>query len=182
MFKRHFHDASRPICTLHRNHIVERYCSIELREYRRIFRSNDEVRALFTPYEPSRTDRHWHRLVNWITFHVDSPGSAGFSRITKRNVPLYSLPHGKSQSTSLLVSQTSPGTPGFHTGYLRWQTNSFRYRDDMVAALSKASSSLTVTLLLETLRQTLDFEQSIATKFGMSVRSLAQLCLYLLHG
>lgn len=50
----------------------------------------------------------------------------------------------------------------------------------MVAALGKASSSLTVTLLLETLRQTLDFEQSIATKFGMSVRSLAQFCFYIL--
>src|ERR1700733_1361680 len=29
-----------------RNHLIERYCSIELREYRRIFRSNDEVRFL----------------------------------------------------------------------------------------------------------------------------------------
>lgn len=40
----------------------------------------------------------------------------------------------------------------------------------MAAALSKSGPLLTVTLLLETLRQTLDFEQSMVTKFGMSVR------------
>lgn len=30
---------------MNRNHIVDRYCAIELREYRRIFRANDEVRT-----------------------------------------------------------------------------------------------------------------------------------------
>ena len=27
----------------HRNHLIERYCAIELKEYRRIFRATDEV-------------------------------------------------------------------------------------------------------------------------------------------
>ena len=42
-------------------------------------------------------------------------------------------------------------------------------RDDMLAALSKAGSTLTVTLLLDTLRQTLEFEQGMSTKFRAPV-------------
>lgn len=49
----------------------------------------------------------------------------------------------------------------------------------MAAALNKAAPSLGVTLLLETLRQTLDFEQSMANKFGSTVRNLLLVHRYL---
>lgn len=39
------------------------------------------------------------------------------------------------------------------------------YRDDLSAALNHAGSKLTVTLLLESLQQTLDFEASMSRKF-----------------
>lgn len=42
-------------------------------------------------------------------------------------------------------------------------------RGDMAALLSKAGKDLTVTVLLDALQQTKDFELSMAKKFGASV-------------
>lgn len=39
----------------------------------------------------------------------------------------------------------------------------------MVAALAKAAPSLTVTILLDALRQTLEFEAAMSAKFGQPV-------------
>lgn len=39
----------------------------------------------------------------------------------------------------------------------------------MVAALAKAAPSLTVTILLDALRQTLEFEAAMSVKFGQPV-------------
>ena len=44
-----------------------------------------------------------------------------------------------------------------------------QYRGDMAALLSKAGKDLTVTVLLDALQQTKDFELSMAKKFGASV-------------
>lgn len=44
------------------------------------------------------------------------------------------------------------------------------FRDDMSVLLSKAGSSMTVQLLLDTLQQTTEFESSIAKKWATSVR------------
>jgi uncharacterized protein YutE (UPF0331/DUF86 family) len=42
-----YENMQRLSCLECRNHIIERYCAIELKEYRRIFRSNDEVRFCY---------------------------------------------------------------------------------------------------------------------------------------
>jgi hypothetical protein len=42
-------------------------------------------------------------------------------------------------------------------------------RDDMSALLSKGKGTLTVKLLIDTLTETMEFEASIATKFGLPV-------------
>ena len=44
--------------------------------------------------------------------------------------------------------------------------------DDVTAALSRAERSLTVTVLLDALKQTLEFEQSLAKHFGIPVCSV----------
>lgn len=45
----------------------------------------------------------------------------------------------------------------------------------MAAVLSKAGKDLTITVLLDALQQTKDFELSMAKKFGASVRYLFSL-------
>lgn len=42
----------------------------------------------------------------------------------------------------------------------------------MIATLGRAAPTLTVTLLLDALRQTLEFEQSMSKKFSAPVRHL----------
>ncbi|KAF8313077.1 hypothetical protein DL93DRAFT_2137978 [Clavulina sp. PMI_390] len=120
-----------------RNHIVDRYCAIELREYRRIFRANDEAGQLDNI---SRRFAWFRRIMN----SHDEERAAVFP-------------------------------PAWKVGEHLFARFSEITRDDMVVALNKAGSSLTVALLLEGLRQTLDFEQSMVTKFGMPISALVQL-------
>ena len=50
-------------------------------------------------------------------------------------------------------------------------------RDDISVLLSKAGSSLTVKVLLDTLQQTTEFEASIAKKYVTTVSASLQLLL-----
>ena len=60
---------------------------------------------------------------------------------------------------------------GLLQSYLRLQLHEILWneRGDMAALLSKAGKDLTVTVLLDALQQTKDFELSMAKKFGASV-------------
>ncbi len=49
------------------------------------------------------------------------------------------------------------------------ETYRFYISDDVAAALSRAERSLTVTVLLDALKQTLEFEQSMVKHFGTPV-------------
>lgn len=53
--------------------------------------------------------------------------------------------------------------------YLQLHAILWNERGDMAALLSKAGKDLTVTVLLDALQQTKDFELSMAKKFGASV-------------
>lgn len=44
-------------------------------------------------------------------------------------------------------------------------------RDDLKVVLSRASQSLTVSLLLESLQVTIDFEREMLKRFGPGVRT-----------
>lgn len=61
-------------------------------------------------------------------------------------------------------NEVSPVSP-----YLRHHARLRDERGDMAALLSKAGKDLTVTVLLDALQQTKDFELSMAKKFGASV-------------
>jgi hypothetical protein len=47
-------------------------------------------------------------------------------------------------------------------------------RDDLSVLLGKAQSTLSVKLLLDTLAETMEFEASIVTRFGITVSRSAQ--------
>jgi len=95
---------------LQRNHIVERYCSIELREYRRIFRANDEVRVLVAlSFQVSRTDA-WCRRVNLTMFPAALLGFVEFLRITKKSEQVHFRQDGRLLNTFSPGLQKSPGT------------------------------------------------------------------------
>lgn len=153
-----------------RNHLIERYCSIELREYRRIFRSNDEVRfrlLLCTSYVFSR-------LLQAGQLDNVSRRFAWFRRILANHEEerANAFPPAWEVAQHLFARFAEITRYGVVKFISINNSYALYIRDDMLAALSKARSSLTVTLLLETMRQTLDFEQSIANKFGTPVCDL----------
>ncbi|KZO91109.1 hypothetical protein CALVIDRAFT_542078 [Calocera viscosa TUFC12733] len=107
--------------------LIDRYCALELKEYRRIFRSTDEAGQLDNI---SRRFAWFKRVLN-----VHDEERAGvFPKEWK--VEQY------------LCAKFTDIT-----------------RDDLAVALTRAGQKLTVTLLLESLKETLEFEQSMAKKF-----------------
>lgn len=110
------------------------------------------------------------RLASLTTSRDVLRGFDGYLRTTKRSGRACFLQGGKSPSTYLRGSQKSPGMLQA-LQYPKHSTKGLSNRDDMAAALNKAAPTLGVTLLLETLRQTLDFEQSMANKFSTTVRA-----------
>lgn len=135
-----------------RTHYISRYVSLELKEYRRIFRATDEAGGLDNI---SRRFAWFRRLllgheteagrvfpsewrVGWELF-------AKFAEITRR--------------------------VGWIVVY-RGSKLILRFRDDMSTLLSKAGSSLTVKALLEALQQTTEFEMSIAKKWATPVSTI----------
>ncbi|KAF8526023.1 Vps53-like protein [Hysterangium stoloniferum] len=113
-----------------RNHLIDRYCVVELKEYRRIFRATDEAGQLDNI---SRRFAYFRRLLS--TYDTD------FSPV---------FPPEWKVDCALSV---------------KWGDIT---REDLSAALSKAAAALSVTLLLESLQQTTDFEIFLGRKFGSS--------------
>ncbi|KIJ51343.1 hypothetical protein M422DRAFT_157993 [Sphaerobolus stellatus SS14] len=115
-----------------RNSLIDRFCSIELKEYRRIFRATDEAGQLDNI---SRRFAYFRRLLS--TYDTD------YARV---------FPAEWKVGCALAV---------------KWNEVT---RDDLAATLSKVAvaKTLTVTLLLESLQQTTEFEVFLARKLGVS--------------
>ena len=89
-----------------RNHIVERYIQLRLAEYRRIFRSTDEVSFQLRSMPPRLT--LLYRQANSITFPVATHGSDGSSSTTTtKTLPFSRLP-GRSLDSLLPHSPNAP--------------------------------------------------------------------------
>lgn len=65
-----------------RSRLITWYCNTQLREYRQVFKGNDEVGGIhiigrrfeLNTYEAERE----YRLVRWTTYHGDTPGSSEY--------------------------------------------------------------------------------------------------------
>lgn len=110
-----------------RTHLIDRYVTLELKEYRRIFRATDEAG------------------------HLDniSRRYAWFRRVLGTH--------------ELELGRVFPSE--WKVGWALFTKFVVITRDDLVALLSKAGSSLTIQALLEALRQTIEFESSMAKKW-----------------
>lgn len=114
-----------------RTQLIERYVAIELKEYRRIFRANDEAGHL------DNISRRFAWFRRLLTSHETETGKV--------------FP-------------------------VEWRVSWWLFtkfvaitRDDLSTLLSKAGSSLTLKLLLETLQQTTEFESAMSKKWAASL-------------
>jgi hypothetical protein len=139
-----------------RTHLIDRYVALELKEYRRIFKTNDEAGQLDNI---SRRFAWFRRLIQNHELEqgrvFPSLWRVGWYLLTKfteitRYVCMWSLWFCGSD-----LSQS---------------------RDDFSALLSKAASSMTVKTLLDYLQQTIEFELSMAKKWATPVSYCVVLC------
>ena len=95
-----------------RSRLVIWYCNTQLREYRQLFRGNEEVRpgvaAIHAPVLASALMAR--RLGHWITSRGDTPGSSGCSRSTTMRIPPSFLSPGRSTRCSRIRSVKAPAT------------------------------------------------------------------------
>ncbi|KAI6040208.1 Vps53-like protein [Pisolithus marmoratus] len=111
-----------------RTQLIERYVAIELKEYRRIFRANDEAGHL------DNISRRYAWFRRLLTSHETETGKA---------FPVE-----------------------WRVGWWLFAKFIAITRDDLSTLLSKAGPSLTLTLLLETLQQTTEFEAAMSKKWA----------------
>ncbi|QRV79068.1 vacuolar protein sorting-associated protein 53 [Ceratobasidium sp. AG-Ba] len=158
-----------------KNSILDRYSSLELKEYRRIFRSTDEAgqldnisrrfayfRRVLTAHDAERArafPQAW-RVGEHLTAH--------FASATRADV-VVALQSASDKANSLggAGSGTKPKT-GLGLGI------GTKEREKEKAAMSANVPALTVSLLLEALKETLDFENNMERKFGISFRELVE--------
>ncbi|GJJ08442.1 hypothetical protein Clacol_002658 [Clathrus columnatus] len=112
-----------------RNHIIDHFCTLELKEYRRIFRASDEAGQLDNI---SRRFAYFKRLI--------AKYDADFARV----FPIE-----------------------WKVGYALCTKWNEITREDLSLALSKVSSKITVSELLDALQETTDFQAYLAQKFKM---------------
>jgi hypothetical protein len=136
-----------------RTAFIDRYVGLELKDYRRIFRVTDtnEAGALDNV---SRRFAWFRRLLQ--TYEVE----AG------RVFPL------EWRVGWSLFAKFIDITRHVCIGEFDPKVADRKGREDMSVLLDKAKTQLTVPLLLDTLQQTMEFESSIATKFGVPVSAL----------
>lgn len=111
-----------------RTQLIERYVAIELKEYRRIFRANDEAGHL------DNISRRFAWFRRLLTSHETETGKV---------FPVE-----------------------WRVGWWLFTKFVAITRDDLSTLLSKAGSSLTLKLLLETLQQTTEFESVMSKKWA----------------
>jgi hypothetical protein len=143
------YDSNRQLTGFCRSHFIDKYCSTELREYRRIFRATDEVdRAIVISVPRANALFQAGQLDNI------SRRFAWFKRILK----LYDDEH----------SRAFP--PSWNVGQHLCAKFLDITRDDLAGVLEKSAKILTVTLLLSSLKQTQEFEAYVAQKYNEPVR------------
>jgi vacuolar protein sorting-associated protein 53 len=133
-----------------RVHLIERFVALELKEYRRIFRTNDEAGQL---------DNITRRF-------------AWFRRLLQN----HEIEHGRVFPAEWKVSwhlltKFAEITRCVIDGIINSHVNGIQcfFRDDLTTLLTKAGSGLTVKALLDNLQETLEFEASMAKKWAMPV-------------
>ncbi|KZT42510.1 hypothetical protein SISSUDRAFT_1041476 [Sistotremastrum suecicum HHB10207 ss-3] len=121
-----------------RQSLIDKYCSIELKEYRRIFRPTDEAGQL------DNISRRfaWFRRI--LTMHEQEH---------ERAFP-----------------------PSWNVGRHLCARFAEITRDDLSGALSRAAPTLTVSLLLESLQYTMEFETQMGKKYDISFSELLRSC------
>lgn len=142
-----------------RLHLVERFVALELKEYRRIFRTNDEAGQLDNL---SRRLAWFRRLLQ--THEIEqgrvfpSEWRVGWYLLAKfTEITRYTSPFGyKSHS---------------HPSFFLF----FFCRDDVVTLLTKLGSNFTLKSLLDNLAITTEFEQSMSKKWATSVCLISDL-------
>ena len=132
-----------------RSHLIDRYVAMELKEYRRIFRTTDEAGQLDNisrRFAWFRRLLHTHEIEQGRVFPAEWRVGwhllAKFADITKYAAWFLSY--------WLILIHRIP-------------------RDDMAALLSKAKSSLTVKVLLDNLQITMEFQSTMAKKWATPV-------------
>ncbi|EIN11438.1 hypothetical protein PUNSTDRAFT_118834 [Punctularia strigosozonata HHB-11173 SS5] len=129
-----------------RAHFVDRYVTLELKDYRRIFRISPASTAGSSKAAATSEENE----------------AAGLDNISRRFAWFRRLLATHDQE----VARVFP--PEWHVGWALVTRFADITRDDMATLLAKgeASKSLPVSLLLETLQQTLEFEASMAKKYA----------------
>ncbi|TDL24222.1 hypothetical protein BD410DRAFT_786323 [Rickenella mellea] len=120
-----------------RNTLLERYCGIELREYRRVFRPSDEAGQL-------------DNLTRRFAFF-------------RRVLQAHETEHAQVFPTEWCVGQRLCAKFMDIT------------RDDISILLEKAGPKLTVSVLLDTLQQVMDFETYVSQKYGVPISEILNL-------
>lgn len=138
-------DIGNLLTTGSRNHIIERYLQLQLAEYRRIFRSTDEVRSSLVP------DRE--ELIRDQAGQLDNVPRryAWFRRVLK---------HHDDEDASLFP-------PTWEVTRLLVASFAEYTRGDLANVLGKATPN--VTTLLDALQSTLDFEAAFIKRFDKQV-------------
>ncbi|KAG8859608.1 Vacuolar protein sorting-associated protein 53 [Serendipita sp. 411] len=114
-----------------RNHVIERFCAMELKDYRRIFRPTDEAGQL----------DNISRRFSW------------FRRIINLHDEEYSNIFPESWNVGKVLCAKFTETTA----------------EDINTLLTRLGPKLTVTTLLESLQQALDFEAFISRKYGIQL-------------
>ncbi|KAG8744498.1 Vacuolar protein sorting-associated protein 53 [Ceratobasidium sp. 414] len=159
-----------------RNTILDRYSSLELKEYRRIFRSTDEAGQLdnisrrFAYFRRVLTAHDTERARAFPqAWRVGEHLTAQFAAATRADI-VVALQNASDKANSL-VAVGSGGKP--KTGLGLGIGAKEREREKNMAANMNVPA-LTVSLLLEALKETLEFESAMERKFGISFKVLVE--------
>jgi hypothetical protein len=133
-----------------RLHLIDRYVGMELKEYRRIFRTTDEAGQLDNisrRFAWFRRLLHTHELEQGRIFSAEwRVGWHLLARFTD-------------------ITKYAACFPSCYQILIHWIP-----RDDIAALLLKAKPSLTVKVLLDNLQITTEFESAMAKKWATPVR------------
>ncbi|KAG9077164.1 Vacuolar protein sorting-associated protein 53 [Ceratobasidium sp. UAMH 11750] len=155
-----------------RNTILDRYSSLELKEYRRIFRSTDEAGQLdnisrrFAYFRRVLTAHDTERARAFPqTWRVGEHLTAQFAAATRADI-VVALQNASDKANSLAGGKPKTGL-GLGIGAKE------REREKNLAANTNVPA-LTVSLLLEALKEALEFEGAMERKFGISFKVLVE--------
>ncbi|KAG8706362.1 Vacuolar protein sorting-associated protein 53, partial [Ceratobasidium sp. 395] len=158
-----------------RNTVLDRYSSLELKEYRRIFRSTDEAGQLdnisrrFAYFRRVLTAHDTERARAFPpAWRVGEHLTAQFASATRADLVL-ALQNASDKANSLGTASSAKTKTGLGLGL------GAKEREREKNAVANANvPALTVGLLLEALKETLEFEGTMERKFGISFKELVE--------